>query len=77
MSSLNRTKMAVKYKGKWVALKGDRKTVIASGSDVESVSQKAAKKGYKKPIITRMPKTIRNFVGFQRQVDEISVRADR
>ncbi|OGJ58926.1 hypothetical protein A2881_05350 [Candidatus Peribacteria bacterium RIFCSPHIGHO2_01_FULL_55_13] len=64
MRALNRTPMAQKYKGKWVALKADRKTVIASGSSVKSVKQTAQRKGCKSPIITRMPKSPRHFVGF-------------
>lgn len=64
MPALNRTPMAQKYKGKWVALKEDRKTVIASGDSVKSVQQTARRKGCKSPIITRMPKSPRQFVGF-------------
>src|SRR5437762_1542582 len=31
MEPLNRTRMASRYRGQWVALKTDRKTVVASG----------------------------------------------
>jgi len=63
MKKIDRTDMAQKHKGKWVALKADRKTVIASGATVKSVMTSAKKKGAKNPIITRMPKKTRSFVG--------------
>jgi hypothetical protein len=64
MIPLNRASMAKKYKGKWVALKADRKTVVASGNSVQSVQKSALEKGCKEPIITRMPKSPKQFVGF-------------
>ncbi|PIR52322.1 hypothetical protein COU77_00935 [Candidatus Peregrinibacteria bacterium CG10_big_fil_rev_8_21_14_0_10_49_16] len=62
MPSINRTEQAKKYKGKWVALKVDRKTVVASGTSAKSVQRAAERKGCKKPVITRFPKTPRHFV---------------
>jgi len=63
MPSINRSKIDPKYKGKWVALKADRKTVVASGKDVKSVLKAAQKKGYDQPIVTRLAKKPMNFVG--------------
>jgi len=63
MPSINRTEQAKKYKGKWVALKADRKTVVASGTTAKSAQRAAEKKGCTKPVITRFPKTPRRFVG--------------
>ena len=54
MRAINRTAMAKKYKGKWVALKADRKTVVAAGKNVAEVLRLAQDKGVKMPIITRM-----------------------
>lgn len=58
------TKIFKKYKGLWVALKTDEKTVVASGKTAKEAWQKAQKSGYKKPILTRMPSRIVPYVGF-------------
>lgn len=63
MRPLDRTKMAKKYQGQWVALKADRKTVVGAGSTVEQAVRAAQDKGCKEPIVTRMPKAIHSFVG--------------
>lgn len=63
MRVLDRTAMAKKYKGKWVALKNDRKTVVASGKGVASVLRKAQKNGVDMPVITRMPRFPMRFIG--------------
>ncbi len=64
MRSIDRSKLAKAHRGKWVALKSDRKTVVGSGSSVRGALQAAKKKGYEQPIITRIPKELRHFVGF-------------
>lgn len=66
MRPLDRTRMAQKYRGKWVALKSDRKTVVASGKDVASVLRKAREKGVELPVITRMPRKLMHFIGYHR-----------
>lgn len=53
-----------KYKGLWVALKSDEKTVVASGKTAKEVWDKARKKGFQKPILTRMPSKLLPYVGF-------------
>ena len=58
------TKIYNKYKGLWVALKDDEKTVIASGKTACEAWGKAQKKGYAKPILTRMPEELLPYVGF-------------
>jgi hypothetical protein len=63
MRALNRSAIGKKYRGKWVALKNDRKTVVASGKSVQSVAEAAKKKGIDQPIITRIPRSQKNFVG--------------
>lgn len=57
------TKIYKKYKGLWVALKDDEKTVVASGTTAKQVWQKAQKKGYKNPILFRVPTEILPYVG--------------
>lgn len=58
------TKIYIKYKGLWVALQDDEITVIASGATAIEAWNKAQEKGYKKPILTRMPEKLVTYVGF-------------
>ncbi len=53
-----------KYKGSWVALQSDEKTVISSGKTAKEAWDKALKKGFKKPILTQMPERLIPYVGF-------------
>jgi hypothetical protein len=64
MKPLNRTRMANQYKGQWVALKPDRKTVIAAGPTVREALNAAKEKGVEQPVLTRMPKAFRGFIGY-------------
>jgi len=57
------TNICKKYKGLWVALKDDEKTVIASGRTVREVMNKAQKKGSKQPILFRVPTEVIPYVG--------------
>lgn len=57
------TRIVKKYKGQWVALKDDNKTVIASGPTLKVAIDKAKEKGYSDPIMTRMPNEIVSFAG--------------
>ena len=57
------TKIYEQYKGLWVALKDDELTVVASGKTAKEAWEKAQAKGYKKPILTRMPEKLVTYVG--------------
>ena len=57
------TQIYEKYKGLWVALKDDEKTVVGSGKTAREALESAVKKGYDEPILTRMPHTLMPFVG--------------
>lgn len=57
-------KIYKKYKGFWVALDNDEITVIANGKTAKEAWQNARKKGYNKPILTRMPRKLVSYVGF-------------
>ncbi len=52
------------YKGLWVALAKDEQTVLASGKTAKEAWDRALKKGFKKPILTRMPTKLITYVGF-------------
>lgn len=57
------TKICKKYKGLWIGLKEDEKTVVAAGKTVREVMKEAQKKGYDKPILFRVPTKIIPYVG--------------
>jgi hypothetical protein len=57
------TKIYKKYKGLWVALKDDEKTVIASGKTLKEAIEKAKKTGYSEPILFRVPARIIPYIG--------------
>ncbi|MEK7149963.1 MAG: DUF5678 domain-containing protein [Patescibacteria group bacterium] len=61
--AINWTQLYKKYKGLWVALKSDEKTVIASGKTAKEAWLNAQKKGFIKPILTRVPEKIISYVG--------------
>ncbi len=53
-----------KYKGLWVGLKKeDQTTVVASGTTVKEVMEKAKRVGYPQPILFKVPTQIIPFVG--------------
>lgn len=58
------TKIYKQYKGLWVALKDDEKTVVASAETVKEVMIKAQKKGFPQPILFRVPIKIIPYIGF-------------
>lgn len=60
------TNIYKKYKGLWVALKSDEKTVLASGKTAKLAWDKARKLGYNKPILTRFPSKLTSYVGSHR-----------
>lgn len=57
------THLVKKYKGPWVGLKNDQKTVVASGKTVREVVAKAQKSGYENPILFRVPDKIIPYMG--------------
>ena len=57
------TKVYKKYKGLRVALLDDEITVVGSGKTLENALEEASKKGYKNPIVMRMPTEILPYVG--------------
>ena len=57
------TNIQKKFKGLWVALAGNEKTVLASGKTAKEAWSKAQGKGHKKPILSYMPKKLTTYVG--------------
>jgi len=57
------TKIIKRHKGKWVGLKDDQRTVVATGKTVKEVMRKAQKKGVNQPILFRVPTKIIPYIG--------------
>lgn len=57
------TNLYRRFKGLWIALGDDEKTVLASGKSAKEAMMKAQKKGHSLPIITRMPDRLDPYVG--------------
>jgi len=57
------TQICKKYKGLWIGLKKDQKTVVASGKTAIEVMEMAKKRGYPKPILFRVPTKILPYIG--------------
>lgn len=63
MKAINWTKIYKNYKGKWVALKDDEQTVVASGYTLKEVMEKSKKKGLSHPVVTQVPQEVLPIVG--------------
>ncbi len=61
--AINWISLYKKYKGKWVALYSDEKTVAASGSTAKIAYKKAKVRGAKNPILSYIPVKIVPKVG--------------
>lgn len=57
------SKIFKNYKGLWIGLKNDEKTVIASGKTVQEVMSKAKEKGHSLPILFRVPTRTMPYIG--------------
>ncbi len=62
--TINWNNIYKKYRGLWVALKEDEKTVIAAGKTAHEAWKQAQDKGFAKPILTKIPKELTTYVGF-------------
>lgn len=62
MKVLDMTPVIRKYPGYFVALTYDRKKVLGKGHTPEEALKEARKKGYKDPILTRIPNENRSYL---------------
>lgn len=51
------------HRGLWVALDHDEKTVLASGMTAKEALEKATKKGFDQPILSKMPQNLNTYIG--------------
>ena len=63
MKAIDWTKIYKDHKGKWVALKDDEQTVVASGKSLKEIMEKSKKKGFLHPIVTQVPREVLPIVG--------------
>ncbi len=61
--SIDWTRIYSKYKGLWIALKEDEKTVVGSGKTAKEAWLESQEKGYTTPVLTRVPKKLVSYVG--------------
>ncbi len=60
------TNIYKKYKGMWVALLDDQRTVVGSGNSIGKALEQALRKGHDDPIVMRVPTKILPYIdGFQ------------
>ena len=52
-----------KYKGLWVALEEDEKTIVASGKNAKKVYEKAVASGVSVPILYKVPTISASYIG--------------
>jgi hypothetical protein len=62
MKAIDMTPIIRKYPGYFVALSYDRKKVLGKGRTPEEALKQANKKGYKNPILTRIPYENRSYL---------------
>ena len=62
MKALDMTPIIRKYPGYFVALSYDRKKVLGKGHTPEEALREAKKKGYKDPILTKIPYENRSYL---------------
>lgn len=60
--SIDWTNLVEKYKGKWIALESDEKTVVGSGTTLSEAIQQAKSKGVKEPVVTKVPTKIIPYI---------------
>ncbi len=63
MKTIDLTKIFKKYAGQWIALADNEKTVLASSKSAKEALLKAENKGYKEPILFKVPKKSLAYVG--------------
>ncbi|MBI3577515.1 hypothetical protein HY086_05755 [Candidatus Gottesmanbacteria bacterium] len=64
MKPIDVTNIYKKYKGLWVGLKKmDARAVVAAGKNVQEVMDKSKKKGFREPILFKVPTKSIPYVG--------------
>ena len=62
MRAIDMTPIIKKYRGYFVALSYDRKKVLGKGCTPDQALKEAKKKGFKDPLITKIPEENRSYL---------------
>ncbi len=62
MKALDMTPMIKKYPGYFLALSHDRKKVLGKARTPQEALEEAKRKGYKEPLLTRIPEENRSYL---------------
>ena len=63
MPGINWTPLFEQYKGLWVALKDDERTVVGSGKTLKEALETAKNSGVQQPIMTHVPEKLVTYIG--------------
>lgn len=63
MAAIDWTNLFEQYKGLWVALEDDERTVVGSGKTLKEALENAKASGSQQPIVTRVPEKMVTFIG--------------
>ncbi len=63
MPAVDWSKIFKKYKGQWVAILDDEKTVVGNGKTPREALKMAQAKGYNSPTLAPMPSKLIPYVG--------------
>lgn len=64
MKAINLSSIQRKFKGMWVVLTDNFSKVIAANKDAKVAYQLALKKGYKRPLLFKVPEHNIPYIGF-------------
>ena len=62
MKVLDMTPIIKKHPGYFIALSDDRKKILGKSRDPQEALERARKKGYKNPLLTRIPQENRSYL---------------
>lgn len=62
MKAIDMTPIITRYPGYFVALSYDRKKVLGKGHSPEEALKEAKKKGFKDPVLTKIPEENRSYL---------------
>ena len=62
MKAIDMTSIIKRYPGHFVALSYDRKKVLGKGHSPEEALEEAKRKGFKDPVLTKIPEENRSYL---------------
>lgn len=68
---VNLTNIYKRYKGLWVALNKPLARVLSSGRDAKEVYNQTTRKGYKEPVMFKVPTKNISYIGSFSLINEV------